>query len=86
MTAEQLVELVASARPEPEPVAVSRGKPLVLSDTVERARRYLATMDPVIEGEKGSTKLLKAAIALVRGFDLSKGDAMRLLRSEYNSR
>ncbi len=86
VSVEQLASLVASAKPEPvEKPKVASGKPLVLFDTIERARRYLATMDPAIEGEKGSTKLLKAAAALVRGFELSQGDALELL-SEYNVR
>lgn len=85
--AKQLAALVASCKPEPVAGPTVEGrKPLRLFDAVERAQRYLATMDPAIEGEKGSTKLLKAAIALVRGFDLNQDDALQLLQSEFNPR
>jgi hypothetical protein len=49
----------------------------------ERARRYIATMPPSISGSGGSTALLKVAIALVRGFDLSPDEAFHLL-DEWN--
>ena len=84
VSVEQLAALVASSKPESaKPASDASGKP---SDTVERARRYLAKMDPSIEGEKGSTKLIKAAVALVRGFDLSQNDALQLLQNEFNHR
>lgn len=87
VTVEQLRALVASAEPEPAVVSTPKiGTPHVLSDKIERARSYLALMEPAIQGEKGSNKLLAAANAMVKGFDLSTDDAMQLLESEYNNR
>lgn len=51
---------------------------------VERARRYLARMEPSISGAGGSLALLKACSALV-GFDLDDESALDLL-GEFNQR
>jgi len=51
-----------------------------------RARAYLARMDPAISGQGGHLALWKAALAMVRGFDLSESDARALLLEDYNPR
>lgn len=53
---------------------------------LERASKYLATKEPAISGQGGHDSLLSAALAMVRGFALEHGDAVRLLVSEYNPR
>lgn len=52
----------------------------------ERARDYLATMDPATQGAGGHNALLRAATALVVGFRLGEAEALRLLWDEYNPR
>lgn len=52
-------------------------------DLRERAARYLAKAGPAISGSGGHTHTLVLARALVRGFNLSDGDAMALLM-EWN--
>lgn len=52
---------------------------------VERARRYLATLPPAIEGQGGDRATFHAACILVKGFALNESEALQVLR-EYNSR
>lgn len=54
-------------------------------DIIERARRYVARMDPAISGQGGHQAAWRAAQALVRGFALSRADAEKLFL-EYNER
>lgn len=56
-----------------------------LEERVERARRYLAKMDPAISGEGGHNQTFEAALAVTRGFALPETEAMDLLE-EYNER
>jgi hypothetical protein len=56
------------------------------ANVLERAAKYLARQEPAIAGAGGHNALLRAAIAMVRGFALSHDDALRLLGSEYNPR
>lgn len=72
-----LAEL-AVARPDP-PVAVSRDRPQPLS-IVERAARYMDRCAPAISGQGGHSTTLLVAEHLVRGFELSEGQALDLLR------
>lgn len=53
---------------------------------VDRARRYVATMSPSIQGSNGSGALFKAAQAPTRGFRLEHADALRVLAEEFNPR
>lgn len=55
-------------------------------DLVERARKYLARMEPSVSGSNGHNALLSAAGALVNGFDFDDGLAMQLLQEEFNPR
>jgi replicative DNA helicase len=92
----QTLDVNASLRrPEPAPPAPAHqglnganggGAHIPSGDVFDRARRYLAVMDPAIQGSGGSVPTLRAAIALVRGFDLSDADSLALLESEYNPR
>jgi hypothetical protein len=56
------------------------------SDKVERARKYLATIEPAIEGSGGDNATYRAACKLVLGFDLDTDTAFELLASEFNPR
>ena len=58
---------------------------MAMGDTLDRARNYLAKMPPAIAGQGGHNTTMDAAVVLVRGFALSKPDALELLQ-EYNSR
>jgi hypothetical protein len=50
---------------------------------IERARRYAAHLPPSVEDHGGSAALFKAAVTLIRGFDLPADDAWPLL-CEWN--
>jgi hypothetical protein len=55
----------------------------------ERSRRaiaYVAKMPPAVQGEEGHKALFAVACALVRGFDLSKEDARKIILDDYNTR
>ncbi len=56
------------------------------SSVIERARLYLATCDPAVQGQGGHDKLLWAASALVNGFLLPDDVARGLLETEFNPR
>lgn len=53
---------------------------------IERARAYLATMDPAIAGSGGHDRCYAAATAMVHGFCLDATVALDLLETEYNPR
>ena len=55
-------------------------------DVLDRARKYLATCAPSIQGENGSGACIHAAHALVVGFALDDDTAYALLSGEYNAR
>lgn len=62
-----------------------RGADWRSSDKVyERARAYIAKMEPAVSGSAGHDKTFKAACAMVLGFGLSQDDALSLMR-EYNA-
>lgn len=56
-----------------------------MADIIERARRYVAQMDPAIEGSGGHTATFKVAVALVKGFSLSPEEALPIME-DYNFR
>src|SRR5262249_33270202 len=47
---------------------------------------YVRQCDPAIAGQHGHDQTFKVACKLVKGFALSREDALRLLRDEYNPR
>lgn len=53
---------------------------------VKRARAYLAKVPAAISGSGGHNQTWDAALKMVRGFDLSEGDAFALLWNDYNPR
>ena len=56
------------------------------SPSIERARAYLARMDPAIQRSNGSGACFRAACKLVGYFGLSSDAALQLLMDEYNPR
>lgn len=54
-------------------------------DAIERARRYLAKVEPAIAGQHGDLHTFKVCCRIVRGFALADDDAVALL-SEWNAR
>ena len=67
-------------------VSPASSLPPTKSDVIERAKRYLATCEPAIQGLGGHDKIFWAAGALVHGFQLSDDEALKLLLQEYNPR
>ncbi len=69
-----------------ETISVVPGVPiqqLALGTNVDQARRYLGAIPPAVQGNGGDTSTFNTVCKLVRGFDLSDGDAFALL-SEWN--
>lgn len=83
-----LFDLAAPADPPapPPPPAPSISPTARGADAVTRASAYLARMPEAISGSGGHQATWNAAVALVRGFALSPGDALVLLLREYNPR
>lgn len=55
-------------------------------DVDKRARAWLATVEPAIQGSNGSATTMHAAAGLIRGFCLDPRTAFDLLASDYNPR
>lgn len=55
------------------------------SAVVERARKYLANVDPAVSGQSGHNTTFRAACVLVLGFGLTENESLGLL-SEWNAR
>jgi hypothetical protein len=70
----------------PKVIPIVRPTRPLTGDVVERARRYLAKMDPSISGAGGHDAAFMAASTLVRGFALDEGTALTLLATEFNPR
>ncbi|MBK6694813.1 MAG: bifunctional DNA primase/polymerase [Myxococcales bacterium] len=73
-----LVELATRRSVEPAPCApASPSSP----DAFDRARRYLEKIAPAISGANGHAHTFVVAQRLVRGFGLSDGESLELLRN-----
>ena len=77
VTPERLREILAwqsdLVKGNPAPAQPSR-------EPLARARRWLATRQPAIQGQQGDTHTFATACALVRGFELSDDEAVELMR------
>ena len=51
----------------------------------ERARAFLKRVDPAVSGQGGDLQTFRVCCRIVRGFDLSDDEAVRVL-SEWNAR
>lgn len=69
----------------PKPVGQTTTR-VVKTDKVERAARYLATMEPSISGSGGHDACFRAACKMVMGFDLDTETALSLLSNGFNAR
>jgi hypothetical protein len=56
------------------------------TDAFHRARAYVLKCDPAISGQGGHNQLFKVTVRLVKGFRLSKDEALAILRCDYNPR
>lgn len=56
------------------------------AEVLTRASAYLASMPPAISGSGGHQATIRAAVALVRGFDLAAEEALEVLLRDYNPR
>lgn len=76
--------------PRDEPQAPPARDPRDFGDDLERRTRrasaWLAKVDPAISGSRGSVPTFRAALGLVRGFNLPADVAFELMRAEYNPR
>src|SRR5207248_7861213 len=53
---------------------------------LRRASAYLARMPASVSGQGGHNALWRAAVALIRGFQLDPADAFVLLKAEFSPR
>jgi KaiC/GvpD/RAD55 family RecA-like ATPase len=66
---------------------VVSGYSLTLETPVsERASKYVQKMPPSISGQSGHNKCFAAACALVKGFELTENESLRILLNEFNPR
>ncbi|HEY1956025.1 MAG TPA: bifunctional DNA primase/polymerase [Polyangiaceae bacterium] len=70
-------------RKERQPRAEKKPQEKSAPDIIERARKYLATCEPAITGQRGGTWTFVVAQKLVRGFALDDESAF-LLMKEWN--
>jgi P4 family phage/plasmid primase-like protien len=82
-TPRKLLEAVAAEAPIPQPkrTTVNGWTPSAgdRARVVERARRYVAKMDPAVSGQGGHDQTFKVACVLIVGFGLSQDEAWPLL-------
>jgi DNA primase RepB-like protein len=60
-------------------------RPLAAGDPVARARAFLQHVDPAVSGRRGDLLTFRVCCRIVRGFNLSDEQAMRVL-TEWNKR
>ncbi len=84
----EMLEGGASTQVQPANRIVSLPHPSSTSrpDAEERARKYLATIEPAISGSRGHNKTLYAACRVGPGFDLSEETTVRILLEDYSRR
>ena len=68
------------------PLSMTKARrPLPATRSVERARAFLQCVDPAVAGQQGDLRTFSVCCRIVRGFDLSDDEAVRVL-SEWNAR
>jgi hypothetical protein len=70
--------------PEPMPEPPRADRTESYEHRLERARKYLAAMPGGISGSGGHETTFRAAVAMIRGFDIEPDDALRLLVEVHN--
>jgi hypothetical protein len=68
------------------PPVPSPQRQLPVDIAARRASAYLEKIPGAVAGQRGHDTAWKAALAVVRGFRLSEGEAFSMLASEYNPR
>jgi hypothetical protein len=77
---------VSPPKPSPEPTRLAATPSgLDRQRLMDRARKYIAKMDPAISGERGHDRTFSVAMKLVEGFALTDDEVLELLR-EYSDR
>jgi hypothetical protein len=66
-------------------IVTMRRRSLPAADPSERARAFLQRVEPAVSGQRGDLQTFLVCCRVVRGFDLSDNEAMRVL-SEWNAR
>ena len=56
------------------------------SEILDRARAYLDTCEPAIQGQNGSGATFNAALKITDGFDMTEDEALSLLWERFNPR
>ena len=75
-------------RPDEPPSWMPSRRPLGVRldvSTVDRAKRYLASVPPAIAGQHGDVHTFRVCCRLIRGFALNEGQALHALK-EWNAR
>lgn len=68
------------------PLNVSNERRVKLASNPERARNYVATMDPAIQGAHGENQFFHVCYTLAVRFDLSEADTESIISNDYNPR
>ncbi len=88
--ADVLATVERTRAPSPEGnggfLARAATSPSCRGSVLERAAAYVARMDPAISGAGGQRQLFKVAATLVARFGLGIGDAVWIMRSDWNLR
>ena len=80
-------DFVANYKPQPRVAVAPRSSHRRGSgDVVGRARKYLNRMPEAVSEQGGHLALYRAAVALVRGFELDEDTALAMLAQDYNPR
>lgn len=82
---DELLPLVEPIKPNPGVVEVFDSREDADAFAVARARAYVAKMKAGISGQGGSADTFRAALVATRGFGLSKGQALDVMRG-YSAR
>lgn len=85
LTFDEVAVVAALAPPEKKITRSTTRRRGKKGDVVERARKYLAAIDPAISGQHGHDITYRAACTLVVDFDLTLDEARPLLQ-EWNAR
>lgn len=75
----QFPEGRAYVQSEPKQGEEAAPNPSAPPRTLDRARRYIATIPPAVKGQRGDLRTFRVCCRLVRGFALSEDDAMEVI-------
>ncbi len=78
--------LQPSEKSAPAPSIAAAPVEISNSDLADRIRRWIALVDPAVQGQNGHAKLLWACGCLTHGWELTSDEAYAVLVTEYNPR